>query len=69
MKRDLMKLVNENCGHGRIPTAYDMTTDKIEELRNMAKTQGFFEAIEAAFVYGFVLGSRAERKGAITRKL
>ena len=78
MKRDMMKTVEKNCGNGIIPVAYDMDFGEMKELYNMAvpsslrgvvPTDGVLDAIQAAFVYGFVLGSRAERKNAIGKKI
>lgn len=71
MKRDMMKTVEKACGNGCIPEAYDMVTGEMQELMKLT-TKGMdetFEALQAAFVYGFVLGSRAERRGAISKKL
>ena len=69
MKRNMMEVVSKVIGQNVIPVGYDLDLDEISALMRMAIMEGkASEAIEIAFDYGFVLGSRAARSGRI-RKL
>lgn len=62
MKRNMIRTANAIIG--TIPTAYDMMSDELEELHEMALNnpiEGLLNAITTAFRYGFVLGGRKEK--------
>ncbi len=64
MKRNMMQTVAKVKGH--IPTLYDMTSTELQELHEILNTRGLdgeFDALTAAFCYGFALGARAEKSG------
>lgn len=64
MKRNMMKTVEKM--KGRIPTVYDMTMEEMQELHDILHSgtkDGEFDALSAAFCYGFALGARAEKSG------
>lgn len=78
MRRDMMKIIGNDCMNVHIPAAYDMRSAEWKMLYDMAIPKVFqgvtppscvLDAIRAAFAYGFVLGSRAERNGAIKKRL
>lgn len=78
MRRDIMKTVEHFKGAGELPAAYAMCfgeavqlvkTSVPNEYRETIPLDGLYKAIETAFLYGFVLGSRAERNGAIKKRL
>ena len=67
MKRDMIKTA---AAAEDKPTAYDLTAWDLHQLAEIAKNrEGLFSALCLAFNYGFVLGHRAARNGAIKRKL
>ena len=66
MKRDMMDTVKKVMGQDIIPSRYDLDADEMTTLMRMVLNQKkLAEAIEVAFDYGFVLGSRAARSGRI----
>ena len=48
---------------------YDLTFDEITQLIRECEKGNEFEAIEMAFLYGFVLGNRATVAGKVKGKL
>lgn len=66
--RDMMKTV-EGVKYPSIPDRYAMNMSEWLELLNMCNDGKAPEAIHAAFTYGFVLGSRAQKAGKVTKKL
>lgn len=67
MKRDMIKtaaLAEDK------KTAYDLSAWELNELAKMiTDSDGLFTALVTAFNYGFVLGHRATRNGAIKERL
>lgn len=64
MKRNMMNTVAKV--KGSIPSVYDMTLEEMQELFKILhseSTDGTFDALSAAFCYGFALGARAEKSG------
>ena len=64
MARNMLKTVEKVKGD--IPTVYDMTCSEMQELHEILHSgsrDGEFDALSAAFCYGFALGARAERTG------
>lgn len=79
MRRNMMNTVNAFTEkEDNIPEAYDICVGEMKELLQMAVPEecrgsvpfdGVYNAITTAFKYGFVLGSRAQRNGAIKKRL
>ena len=62
MKRDMMKTVSQI--KGKVPTAYELNYLECLDLAKMALKGGdsVYNAVHEAFLYGFVLGARCEKK-------
>lgn len=72
MKRDMMKTVNKKKAWEFINPYYSMNSSEMNELVNLAKSVGIYDALATAFKYGYILGSRAKEKelnnGLVTNK-
>lgn len=72
----MVKTVEHFNETGELPAAYDLCAGEFDTLLHMMTApngrfefNGVYNAISTAFNYGFVLGARAQRNGAIKKRL